>query len=160
MSKKRKWIFRGGTVLVILIIAVIMFITGRGHTVYIDNKSLEYNGESYNALQKVEVWVGDKRLSKLAKRERTSSTVIGQSFEMKLINTVNKGDEPTEVVVKLNLPYGWDGIVINVPGYLALSLNGKKDNILTEKDTAGKGKHRLHSHQRVKEPKYGKKHGN
>ena len=119
MNNKRKWIFRCCTLLIILAIAGVMFLIGRGHTVYIDNKSLEYNGESYNALQKVEVWVGDKRLSKLAKRERTSSTVIGQSFEMKLINTVNKGDEPTEVVVKLNLPYGWDGIVINVPGYLA-----------------------------------------
>ena len=47
------------------------------------------------------------------------STVIGQSFEMRLINTVNKGDAPTEVTVKLALPYGWDGIVVNVPGYLA-----------------------------------------
>ena len=47
------------------------------------------------------------------------STVIGQGFEMKLINTVNKGDEPTEETVKISLPYGWDGIVVNVPGYLA-----------------------------------------
>jgi hypothetical protein len=119
MSNKRKWIFRGCAILAVLAIAALMFVIGRGHTVYIDNKTLEYNGETYNALNKVEVWVGDQRLSKLAKRERTSSTVIGQSFEMKLINTVNKGDEPTEVVVKLSLPYSWDGIVVNVPGYLA-----------------------------------------
>ena len=24
-----------------------------------------------------------------------------------------------EVTVKISLPYGWDGIVVNVPGYLA-----------------------------------------
>ena len=119
MSNRRKWIFRGCAILAVLAIAALMFVIGRGHTVYIDNKTLEYNGETYHALNKVEVWVGDQRLSKLAKRERTSSTVIGQSFEMKLINTVNKGDEPTEVVVKLSLPYSWDGIVVNVPGYLA-----------------------------------------
>lgn len=119
MSNRRKWIFRGCAILAVLAIAALMFVIGRGHTVYIDNKTLEYNGETYNALNKVEVWVGDQRLSKLAKRERTSSTVIGQSFEMKLINTVNKGDEPTEIVVKLSLPYSWDGIVVNVPGYLA-----------------------------------------
>jgi len=119
MNQHRKWIFRGATLLVILAIAGCMFLVGRGHTVYIDNKALEYGGESYGALQKVEVWVGEERLSKLGKRERTMSTVIGQSFEMKLINTVNKGDEPTEEVVKLSLPYGWDGIVVNVPGYLA-----------------------------------------
>ena len=119
MNNKRKWIFRGCTLLMILIIAAVMFVVGRGHTVYIDNKTLEYNGETYSALQKVEVWVGSERLSKLGKRERTMSTVIGQSFEMNLINTVNKGDEPTEETVRISLPYGWDGIVVNVPGYLA-----------------------------------------
>jgi len=119
VNNKRKWIFRVCAILTILIIAGVMALIGRGHTVYIDNKTLEYNGETYSALNRVEVWVGGERLSKLAKRERTSSTVIGQSFEMKLINTVNKGDEPTEEIVRLSLPYGWDGIVVNVPGYLA-----------------------------------------
>ena len=119
MNNKRKWIFRVCAILTILIIAGVMALIGRGHTVYIDNKTLEYNRETYSALNRVEVWVGGERLSKLAKRERTSSTVIGQSFEMKLINTVNKGDEPTEEIVRLSLPYGWDGIVVNVPGYLA-----------------------------------------
>ena len=117
MNNKRKWIFRGCTLLAILLIAVLMFIVGRGHTVYIDNKTLEYNG--YGALQKSEVWVGGERLSKLGKRDRTMTTVIGNSFEMKLINTVNKGDEPTETTVKISLPYGWDGILVNIPGYLA-----------------------------------------
>ena len=119
MNNKRKWIIRACALLVILVIAAVMFVVGRGHTVYIDNKTLEYNGETYEALQKSEVWVGGERLSKLAKRERTMSTVIGQSFEMNLINTVNKGDDPTETTVKISLPYSWDGIVVNIPGYLA-----------------------------------------
>ena len=119
MNNKRKWIIRGCALLVILAIAALMFLVGRGHTVYIDNKSLEFNGQTAEAYQRVEVWVGGERLSKLGKRERTMSTVIGSNFEMKLINTVNKGDEPTEEIVKISLPYGWDGIVVNVPGYLA-----------------------------------------
>ena len=119
MNNRRKWLFRGGAVLVILLIAGCMFIVGRGHTVYVDNKTLEYNGQTYDALQRVEVWVGGERLSKLGKRERTMSTTIGKSFEMKLVNTPKKGDEPKEEIVKLTLPYGWDGIVVNVPGYLA-----------------------------------------
>ena len=49
MNNRRKWIFRGCTLLVILLIAALMFVVGRGHTVYIDNKTLEYNGESYGA---------------------------------------------------------------------------------------------------------------
>ena len=119
MNNKRKWIFRGCTLLVVLLIAALMFFIGRGHTVDIDNKTLEYNGESYSALERSEVWVGGERLSKLSKRDRTMTTVIGNSFEMKLINTVKKGDEPAETTVKVSLPYGWDGILINIPGYLA-----------------------------------------
>ncbi len=119
MNNKRKWIFRSCTLLVVLLIAALMFVVGRGHTVYIDNKTLEYNSETYNALQKVEVWVNGERLSKLSKRDRTMTTTIGNNFQMKLINTVNKGDEPTEVTVNLSLPYGWDGILVNIPGYLA-----------------------------------------
>ena len=119
MSNKRKWLFRGCAVLGVLIIAAVMFVVGRGHTVYIDNKTLEYDDEDYNSLERVEVWVGGERLSRLGKRERTMTTVIGQSFEMKLINTVEKGDEPTETIVRLSLPYGWDGVIVNVPGYLA-----------------------------------------
>lgn len=119
MNNKRKWIIRGCALLVILVIAALMFLVGRGHTVYIDNKTLEYNGQSYEALQRSEVYVGGERLSRLGKRERTMSTVIGGSFEMNLINTVNKGDEPAEVTVKISLPYSWDGIVVNIPGYLA-----------------------------------------
>ena len=119
MNKKRMWIIRGCTLLVILVIAAVMLVVGRGHTVYIDNKTLEYNGQTFEALHRSEVWVGGERLSKLAKKERTMSTVIGQGFEMNLINTVNKGDDPSEASVKLSLPYGWDGIVVNLPGYLA-----------------------------------------
>ena len=61
MNNRRKWIFRGCTLLVILAIAAVMFVVGRGHTVYIDNKTLEYNGGSDSALHQVEVYVhGDR----------------------------------------------------------------------------------------------------
>ena len=117
---KRRWLFRGLTLAGVLILAAVMFIVGRGHTVYVDNKTLEVEGgENCEAFQRVEVYVGEERLSKLAKRERTMKDVIGQSFSMRLVVTRQKGDEPQECTVNLNLPYGWDGIVVNVPGYLA-----------------------------------------
>ena len=119
MNKKRMWIIRGCALLAVLAVAAVMLVVGRGHTVYVDNKTLEYNGQTFEALHRSEVWVGGERLSKLAKKERTMTTVIGQGFEMNLINTVNKGDDPSEVTVKLSLPYSWDGIVVNIPGYLA-----------------------------------------
>ena len=119
MSKTRRLLFRLGTLLVLLAIAACMMIVGRGHTVYLDNKTLEYNGQSYSALYKIEVEQNGETIAKLNKRERGKATNIGQSFEITLhITREKKGAEETEVV-RLKLPYSMDGIIINLPAYLA-----------------------------------------
>ena len=43
-NKTRRLLFRLGTVLILISICAVMMIIGRGHTVYFDNKQLEYNG--------------------------------------------------------------------------------------------------------------------
>ena len=119
MSKTRRLLFRLGTLLVLLAIAACMMIVGRGHTVYLDNKTLEYNGQSYSALYKIEVEQNGETIAKLNKRERGKATNIGQSFEITLhITREKKGAEETEVV-RLKLPYSMDGIILNLPGYLS-----------------------------------------
>ena len=45
-------------------------IIGRGHTVYIDNKSMEYNGQSYKSPYKVVVFVDGEQVAKLRDKER------------------------------------------------------------------------------------------
>ena len=87
-NNARKWLVRGGAALLLLLLAGLMFLIGRGHTVYVDNKTLETGGETVGALHRVEVYVGEERLSKLAKRERTSAPVIGQRFRMRLLSTI------------------------------------------------------------------------
>lgn len=118
-GKVRKWLFRTGAVLILIVIAAVMMIIGRGHTVYLDNKTLEYNGESYAAANKVTVYVGGEKIAKLAKRERGMSICIGQTFTMTLETVKEKGDDPVTETYKVALPYSVDGIVINLPGYLA-----------------------------------------
>ena len=44
--KKRTLFFRIGAIVILLAIAAVMMVIGRGHTVYFDNKKLEYNGET------------------------------------------------------------------------------------------------------------------
>ena len=41
MNKTRRWLFRLGTLLILVAIAACMMVVGRGHTVYLDNKTLE-----------------------------------------------------------------------------------------------------------------------
>ena len=107
------------TLVVILGIAACMFVIGRGHTVYFDNKTAEYNGTEYAAFQRVNVTVNGERVAKLSKRDRGMATWIGQDFKMELEITENKGDEPKILPVSIKLPYGMDGIVVNLPELVA-----------------------------------------
>ncbi len=119
MKNKRMLLFRLGTVLVLAAICACMMVIGRGHTVYIDNKTLEYEGQTYEACYRATVYVNGEKLTKLGKRERGMATNIGQSFEMTLGIMEKKGDEEKPVDVRIQLPYSMDGIIVNVPGYLA-----------------------------------------
>ena len=44
MKDKKRFFIRLATVLVLIGIAVLMYFLGRGHTVYFDNRKLEYDG--------------------------------------------------------------------------------------------------------------------
>lgn len=117
-EKTKKILFRVGAVVLLAGIAAVMMIIGRGHTVYIDNKTLETEGGTYSAMNKVTVYVGGEKIAKLAKRERGMSTCIGQTFKMTLEIVKEKGDDPVTKEVTIKLPYSIDDIVINLPGYL------------------------------------------
>ena len=86
MKNKKQWIARILTVAVLLGIAAVMFVIGRGHTVYFDNKTAEYNGTQYSAFQRVNVTVNGERVAKLSKRDRGMATWIGQDFKMEQID--------------------------------------------------------------------------
>ena len=78
--KARRLIIRIAAVLVLVVIGVIMSIIGRGHTIYLDNKTLEYDGQTYKAPYKVTITVGGEELTKLYDKERGSTTCLGQTF--------------------------------------------------------------------------------
>ena len=117
-NKTRRILFCTGAVLLLVLIAGLMFIVGRGHTVYLDNKTLEYNGQTYSAMHKIEVVQNGKTLTKLNKRERGMATNIGQNFKITLIVTKEKKGAEETREIQLKLPYSMDGIILNLPGYL------------------------------------------
>ena len=116
---RRTFLFRGGLILALVIIAACMFIVGRGHTVYFDNKALDYNGQHAKAPYKIEVWVNDERAAKLYEDERGMADTMGQDFSMIVEITDEKGGEPRTSSVSLKLPYSMDGIVLNIPAMMA-----------------------------------------
>ena len=118
MNKTRRWLFRLGTLLILVAIAACMMVVGRGHTVYFDNKKLEHNGETITPPYRVTVFVKGEQVAKLKAKERGMATTIGQNFEMTLKVQEVKGGEEKEETYRLKLPYQLDGIVINLPAYL------------------------------------------
>ena len=116
---KRRILFWAGTLIILLAICTVMFIIGRGHTVYLDNKTLEYNGQSYPAAHKIVVTVGGEKVANLNKRERGSAICIGQTFKMNLAVTQEKDGPVRNLACTLQLPYSMDGIIINIPGLLS-----------------------------------------
>lgn len=118
-DKKKMILFRIGTVAVLLIIAAVMIVIGRGHTVYFDNKVIEYNGQTYTCPYKVVILKGDEQQAKLYERERGMVTNIGQTMTLTFEITEEKGGNEVTSKHTFKLPYSMDGIVINLPAYLA-----------------------------------------
>ncbi|MEG1548428.1 MAG: DUF6672 family protein [Clostridia bacterium] len=122
MKSKRAFIFRALTILLLLIIAGVMLIVGRGHTVYLDNKTTEYNGQTYKCPYKVVAYVNDKQVAKLYDKKREDrglASCMGQTFKAVLEITQEKGGDAVMCSVTIKLPYNMDGIIINLPALLA-----------------------------------------
>ena len=115
---KRKLLFRVGAILIILVIAACMFVIGRGHTVYFDNKETSYNGQTIEPFYKVTVTVGDQKPAKLSKGDRGMADIMGQKLTMTLEITDAEGDQPHAHKVSMSVHYNMDGIMINVPALM------------------------------------------
>ena len=114
----RKILFRVGTVVVLLAIAACMMVIGRGHTLYFDNKKLEYEGQTYDAIRRINVFVGDEQVAKLSKKERGMATFTGQSFKFNIEVVREKGGDSEFYDFAVNVPYGQDGVVVNLIGMI------------------------------------------
>lgn len=119
MKNKRRFFVRLAFVAALLAVGAVMLFIGRGHTVYFDNKTLEYNGQTYQAPYKVVVYIKGETVAKLKARERGMATHIGQNFGMALGVTQEKDGDEQIIEVSQKLPYSMDGVIINIPGYLA-----------------------------------------
>lgn len=118
-NKIKTIIIRVAAVLFLVALGVLMYFLGRGHTVYIDNKKLDYEDTTYEAPYKVEVYVDGERVAKLYDKERGSSICIGANFSMELVVIEEKGGDEVTEAYSFKLPYDKDGLIINIPGVRA-----------------------------------------
>ena len=118
--KGKKLLIRLAAVALCIALGAVMMVIGRGHTIYLDNKTLEdYQGQTYKAAHRIVITVDGEELTKLGPRERGMSLCIGQTFRMTLEITQEKGGQPETREITMKLPYNLDGIIVNLPAYLA-----------------------------------------
>lgn len=126
MKNKKRLIIRILALAVVVGIAVCMFIIGRGHTVYFDNKKLTGpDGTVYEPFYKLEVFVNDVSVAKLAEGDRGMYATMGQDFKMVLHITPKKDGKKVGSSVSMKLPYNLDGIILNIPAML----NGADESV-------------------------------
>lgn len=119
MKNKRQLAFRLAALLIVLAVAAAMFVIGRGHTVYFDNRSAEYDGQAIEAFYKVNVLVGGEKAAGLSARDRGMKEIMGQTLTMTLEITDEKGTQPHSHRVTLPIPYNMDGVIVNLPALMA-----------------------------------------
>ena len=69
MKSKRKLLVRLIAFLAVIGIAAWMFVIGRGHTIYFDNKPLEADGQTYESPYQIQVLVDGESIGKLKEGE-------------------------------------------------------------------------------------------
>ena len=116
MKISKSTLYKILTVAAILILAAVMMIIGRGHTIYLDNKALD--NPSYSAYYRTDVDVKNNEVQKLSARERGSATFMGQSVKVTVTYMETKNSQKQTETFRIKVPYGWDGIIINLPALI------------------------------------------
>ena len=119
MKNKRRLLVRILAIAAVIGIAAVMFVIGRGHTVYFDNKAMTAaDGTEYKPFYRIDVYVGDECVAKLSEGDRGMYAMMGQKFKMVLHITPKKDAKKVGSAVTMKLPYSLDGIILNLPALL------------------------------------------
>jgi len=113
MKLNKKIIARSALVVLYLTLAIVMFLTGRTHTILIDNKGDEAG--TYKAVKGMEVSVDKGEPVEFYKGDRDKFSVKSQK------HTINieffDGSDPVSFTV--NIPVTYDYVLLSIPKYLA-----------------------------------------
>ncbi len=120
MKKKRSFIFRLIALALIAALAAWMFLIGRGHTVYFDNKSLTApDGTAYEPWYQIEILKDGQRVARLKAEDRGMVEVMGQKLTVEVKLAKSKDGKMQGGTIGLELPYNKDGVIYNLPAMLA-----------------------------------------
>ena len=119
MKNRKSLLYKLLAVSFLIIICIIMMIIGRGHTIYLDNKTKNINGQNYSSFYKAVIIVNGKEVARLGDGDRGEAISIGQNFNMTIKITPNKNDKETISNCSIPIPYNKDQVILNLPTLLS-----------------------------------------
>ncbi|MGI6433067.1 MAG: DUF6672 family protein [Sphaerochaetaceae bacterium] len=152
-SVKRRTLFQVATILFLILLAALMFLIGKQHTLLLDNQTIELNQKSYQALSLVEVAVDKQPFLELAARDRDKALVKGQRHTI-TVRYTDKAFEEHVITKKVKLSLFDDMLLISIPALVAqqeqevwmqlfipptAAVAPQEESIATEDDLSGLG---------------------
>ncbi|QTQ11226.1 hypothetical protein HRI96_02855 [Treponema parvum] len=108
-SRKKTLIIRAVLITGYVLLGIVMFVTGRSHTVLIDNKNAE--DASYKAINGMEVSINRLPPSEFMKGDRDKFIIKGQRLKIRVASFDGQVDE----VFNLKIPLTQDAVLVSVP---------------------------------------------
>ena len=108
-SRKKTPIIRAVLITGYVLLGIVMFVTGRSHTVLIDNKNAE--DASYKAINGMEVSINRLPPSEFMKGDRDKFIIKGQRLKIRVASFDGQVDE----VFNLKIPLTQDAVLVSVP---------------------------------------------
>lgn len=119
---------RLAVIVLVLLLAVFLYHYGKQHTVYIDNRTIEIDGQSYKALDWAEVLVDGGDSQEYSPRTRREATVLRQKHSIHVVYE-DEDFNQFEVDVEFKVPVNETQVVLSLP---ALVAGLSEDQFLTE----------------------------
>lgn len=112
-TKTRRLAIRGGLLVIYVLLMVLMIMTGRRHTILIDNKDAADG--SYSAINGMEVAIDRQESSEYYPGDRDKAMVQGQTHKIK----VTIFDDNKTIEKEFKVPLWSDVMIISVPKLIA-----------------------------------------
>lgn len=115
---KKQIIIRIIFIALLLVLGIFLYISGKEHTIFIDNKDITLKDIVYKANNDYKVWIDNKELKTIRKGERGLIKVTGTNHKImveKIVDEVLTGEQYEK---RFKLKTNEKNVIINIPAMI------------------------------------------
>lgn len=116
----KKIILRLILVVFLIALGIVLFIIGKEHKVFIDNRDLSIAGENYTATVRYEVWVDGEKIGRTTLNPGKRNVIYLAGPQHKIVlREIKDGKTVGKIEKDINLSLGQTQVIINIPALVA-----------------------------------------